>query len=276
MASSRYEQLKRAGKLLEVEMDKADILLPDGPVAIGTKNLNSCSGLVILGESAIILAHIAPLPPHPQGASPQRIVRPDEGENHFRGILNDVQGLYNNHKSRFPSQATSWAIFGKFEGAVAMPEKLEIARQTFYSWGLPMKCALYNIEKASNRTNPAAGTVIGVMQDRKTYLYVEDKLQDSINFNQEAPTTSAASSSSNPLTVTPASGSTDQTYQRPQGFWAFSTQTVQFYYLTRENRPIPQAQWPPITGRQRVIIIETRKQAGYDFDAKQWVSLDGQ
>lgn len=274
MATNRYIQLKDAGHLLEVEMDTVKILLPGGPIAIGTKNLNSCSGLVVLGEQAIILAHIAPLPPHPLGASSQRPVVPGEGEAHFKNMLNKVHGLYNIHKSRFPAQTTSWAIFGRFEAKIAMPEKLEMAKHYFASLGLPMKCAQYDIAKASDRTNPAAGTVIGVLQNRKAYLYVEDQLQDSIDFNQKARATSSMPSVQSQPTSTIASGSTGQTSTRPivqtQGFWAFSTQLQQFSYRTRDNKPVPWSQWPQLTGRHQVMIAETSKIMGFDFDSKQW------
>ena len=74
MATNRYEQLKGIGQILEVPMDRADFLLPGRITAIGTRDLNGCSGVAILGQ-AIILAHIAPLPPHPEGASPARQIK---------------------------------------------------------------------------------------------------------------------------------------------------------------------------------------------------------
>jgi hypothetical protein len=94
-------------------MDTVEILLQGTPVAIGTRNLNPCTGLVTLGDKAIILAHVVPLLPHPLGASPQRVIQPGEGEAHFISILNEVQRLYNDHKSSFPDRTTSWAIFGR-------------------------------------------------------------------------------------------------------------------------------------------------------------------
>ncbi|TKA57849.1 hypothetical protein B0A55_13472, partial [Friedmanniomyces simplex] len=115
----------------------------------------------------------------------QRPIVPGEGEAHFESVLHVVQELYNRHKSQYPSQTTSWAIFGRFEGTTAMPEKLAIAKRRFQAMGLPMKFAQYDIAKASERINPAAGTVVGVLQNRKRYLYVEDQVRDSINFNDQ-------------------------------------------------------------------------------------------
>ncbi|KAK5674002.1 hypothetical protein LTS10_013240 [Elasticomyces elasticus] len=169
-------------------MDEAKILLPGGLAAIGTRDLNACSGIAILGR-AMIMAHIAPLPPHDLGASQQREIEPGEGEAHFESLLLEVQTLYNTHISHFPNRTTTWAIFGTFEGEIAMPEKLEIARQRFHAMGLPMRSALYTIGKASERTNPAAGTVLGVLQHGITYLYVENQLEDSINFNDQPTST---------------------------------------------------------------------------------------
>ncbi|CAK4035031.1 Hypothetical predicted protein [Lecanosticta acicola] len=150
-----------------------------------------------------------------------------------------------------------------------MPEKLEIARQHFASLGMPMKCAQYDIAKASDRSNPAAGTVIGVLQNQKVYLYVEDKLKDSTDFNQQARATLSTPSVS-------SSGSTGQTSPTPTGqtqsFWAFSTSLRQFSYRTRDNQLVPQSQWPRATGRHVVIIAETGRTMGYDFDSRQWLS----
>ncbi|KAK5722192.1 hypothetical protein LTS12_027574, partial [Elasticomyces elasticus] len=254
-AMNRVVQLKNAGQLLEVEMDEAKILLPGGGLAaIGTRDLNACSGIAILGR-AMILAHIAPLPPHDLGASQQREIEPGEGEAHFESLLLEVQTLYNTHISHFPNRTTTWAIFGTFEGEIAMPGKLEIARQRFHAMGLPMRSALYTIGKASERTNPAAGTVLGVLQSGITYLYVEDQLKDSINFNDQ-PTSNTVGGSA---ATTPAAGA-----------WVYSSQRRQLLYQTAEGQPVPQSQWPQRAGTHRVFHLENRKWNNFNFDTNQW------
>lgn len=233
---------------------------------------------------AIILAHIAPLPPHPLGASQQRPIVPGEGEAHFESVLHVVQELYNRHKSQYPSQTTSWAIFGRFEGTTAMPKKLAIAKRRFQAMGLPMKFAQYDIAKASERINPAAGTVVGVLQNRKTYLYVEDQVRDSINFNDQprptGVTSSATTTSSGPGQSIHANKSTS-TNQTPvgspapaPGFWAYARQQNQFFYRTAAGQPVPGSEWPRRAGRQRVLVVETKTLMGFDFDANQLFTLE--
>lgn len=281
MPANRFVQLQKAGHLLEVSMDAADILLPGGRLAIGTRNLNSCSGIVILGE-AIILAHIAPLPPHPLGAASSRLLRPGEGEVHFNNVFDVVERLYNEHRNLFPDRTTSWAIFGSLGGNIAMPAKLAIAKDRFSAMGLPMRFAAYEVAEPSERKNPAAGTIIGVLQNRKTYLYVEDQIKDSIDFNKQdelaacqpgakkaLPSTSSRAS----MTTAATSSSTGQTLPESssvQGFWAFSNGAKQFSYRTPENHPVPHAQWPQLTGRHKVVVVETKQILDYDFDSKQW------
>lgn len=57
---------------IEVSMDHADIvLLPENQGgANATRRLAGCSGVVVLGRTAAIMAHIAPLPPRPARNSP--------------------------------------------------------------------------------------------------------------------------------------------------------------------------------------------------------------
>lgn len=249
-------------------------------MAIGTKDLNACSGIAFLGE-AIILAHIAPLPPHPLGASKQRSIAPGEGEAHFERLLNVVQELYNRHRPSFSSQTTSWAIFGSFEGMVVTPEKLAIATQRFQTWGLPMRFAQYDIAKASERTNPVAGTVIGVLQNRKTYLYVEDQLKDSIDFNDRTDPTGALRSATTLSPVqsqpvhTSASASTSA-HPPALGLWTYTHQQSQFVYVTPTGQRVPQAEWPQRAGRQRILLVDTRTIIGFDFDANEWFTLGTQ
>jgi hypothetical protein len=60
---SLFETLLNAGQLLEVAMNDVKVLLPTtGKRAIGTKELNGCSTVAILGSSAILLSHVSPLP----------------------------------------------------------------------------------------------------------------------------------------------------------------------------------------------------------------------
>nr|POF16683.1 hypothetical protein CFP56_71324 [Quercus suber] len=185
----RFTQLERQGLIREVQMNDVQVQLPDG--VIGTQNLNGCTAIAVLGR-AIILAHIVPLPPHPLGASPNRKVEAGEGDDHFTRCLDAVRRLYDHNRELFPSRTTAWGIFGRYRGVVGMPEKLQIATQQFHKMGLPSRPAFYDVQPSDSPRRPGAGTVIGVAKDGMTYLYVEDEIKHSVNFNVAVNATPAS------------------------------------------------------------------------------------
>ena len=183
-STNRFNQLKEAKQILEVDMDNAAILLPEGAPSIGTKNLNGCSGIAILGR-AFIPAHIAPLPLHSLGANPDRVVQPNEGDEHFKRLMDTVQSLFANHTQSFPTKTTAWGVFGRFRDEIALPEKVHIAQERLSKLGLPLKPAFFDVRVPNSPMAPAAGTVIGLVPKGMSYLYPEDRLLHSLNFNVE-------------------------------------------------------------------------------------------
>lgn len=264
---NRFQQLQDIGQLVEVKMDSAAILLPGKPIAIGTQNLNGYTGIAVLGR-AIILAHIAPLPPHLLGASSSREIHPDEGDKHFERLVDAVQTLHKNNSSLFPAQTSVWGNFGRFRDEVAMPDKVEIAKQRFSKLGLPMKPAFYDVQAASLHAS-SAGTVVGFIKDGKTHLLVEDKPVHAIDFSVETRVPALASASSsrraNPATTT-------VTRQRPDthGTWLYSSQQRRWAFQLQDGTRPPHQQWPAASGKQRVWLVEKRNWRLYDFSTKSW------
>ncbi|KAK1091530.1 hypothetical protein LTR48_006114 [Friedmanniomyces endolithicus] len=89
---SIFAKLDDEEQILTVGMNEVAILEPDDDyVAIGTQNLNGCSGVVVMGRG-IIMAHISPYPTarSDNGNSDGRA-----GMRHFAELLAEVRDLHN-------------------------------------------------------------------------------------------------------------------------------------------------------------------------------------
>ncbi|KAK1082678.1 hypothetical protein LTR48_006828 [Friedmanniomyces endolithicus] len=215
-APTKFTALSTAGKLLEVNMNDVGILLPQDRVrtSIGTQRLNGCTAIVVLGQ-AIIIAHIAPLPP---GSSTTRPPSVTAGDRHFNQMMDDVQTLLMINRAYFPPRTTAWGIFGKFEGS-SMKEKEDITTQRFAALGLTSRHIYYNVQLAQTRTKAAAGEVAVVRNDQVAALYVEDEVKMTVDFTKGVTQAPAVASSS-------ASGGTSSTASSAAGndeYWAYST-----------------------------------------------------
>lgn len=269
--TNRFRQLQQAGQLLEVKMDTAAILLPGNLNSIGTQNLNGCTGIAVLGQ-ALILAHIAPLPPHPLGTSSNRVIGADEGDKHFERLVDEVKSLFESNKRLFPARTTAWGIFGRFRGDVAMPEKVKIAEQRFSKLGLPLKPAFYDVQIASLRADPAAGTVIGLIREGKSYLFVEDKLLHTVDFSIEtaAPPRASESSSSSVVRATLSTTTTASPTSNVQGVWVYTSRQQRWGFQMLDGTQIPQPEWPAAAGTQRVYLSEEQVWSMYNFSTRTW------
>ncbi|KAK0926236.1 hypothetical protein LTR29_017921 [Friedmanniomyces endolithicus] len=178
---------------IEVTMDHADIvLLPENQRgAIATRRLGGCSGVVILGRTAAIMAHIAPLPTGPtRGAqAPRRSGTADqtlsESEKHFTDILRHVENLYVVHRPHFPSEATIWGFY--LAGAEGVTDDLRaIASRRFAALGLRGRHTYYQAYTSVNRRDEVR---VGVQIDGagSTSFYVETRHMESIRFPDPLP-----------------------------------------------------------------------------------------
>ncbi|KAJ9400281.1 hypothetical protein DTO282F9_2749 [Paecilomyces variotii] len=74
---SLFEQALGRGQAYEVHMNKVgSVSFDQAPKAIGTKNLNSCSAVMMVSVKGAILGHISPLPTITND--------PSAGENHIK------------------------------------------------------------------------------------------------------------------------------------------------------------------------------------------------
>ena len=123
--------------------------------AIGTEHLGSCSVVVIASELGAILAHIAPQP----GATND----PFAGDTNVRSAMHQIDTLYQNKRSYFPSTATI-VVCALFRGEVALPNQLDIMMASLRGLGLDPRGISYDVP--GDPTIRGKGTVM-VMKKRE-------------------------------------------------------------------------------------------------------------
>ena len=152
----------------EVNIDEVEFQSFLGPTtAIGTKNLRSCSVVLIASRTGAILAHVAP-----------------RGDAYVTQMMNRINQIYQSEKtSHFPSKNETWVVMGLIDqdGQHEMP--LEDQKKIFDSklagMGLSDRNnATYTFKlqsAASSPTFPGKGTVFVDGKGAKPIVYVEDK-----------------------------------------------------------------------------------------------------
>ena len=120
--------------------------------AIGTRNLNSCSVVVIVSTHGAILAHIPPRPPNPS-------MNPYAGDENVRSMMGQVKTLYGHYKASgyFP-QAETIVIRAGFQLEVALLDQMAIMQQSLQELGYTPSVHTYDVPV--NRDVPGQGTVI--------------------------------------------------------------------------------------------------------------------
>ena len=199
---NNFERAAKARQLLEVPMNQCKTLMPDDPLKfIGTQDLNGCTAVVILGK-AIMLSHIAPLPPASKGADtdPQRKIGPTESPDFFTSMLRSMIAYVELNGDLFPKRTTGWGIYAVINNEDALPEREEIAERLFTAAGLPSKPLFYMTTTAVARRGPASGTVIAGKKGEATALWVEDKPIHLERWDEFVQTSNAAESSSSRVT----------------------------------------------------------------------------
>lgn len=164
-----------SGILAQWQASRAVLVVPMGDVqflsfqqmaAIGTRDLGSCSVVIITSAHGAILAHI---PPQPLQPSPD----PFAGDNNARYMMGRVAALYQQNRAHFPSAGTA-VVCAWFQGAVALPDQLEIMTSSLRRLGLNPVIRTYHVP--GNRSLPGQGTVIAIKAANQTraQIYVED------------------------------------------------------------------------------------------------------
>ncbi|KAK0257487.1 hypothetical protein B0A54_08886 [Friedmanniomyces endolithicus] len=156
---SGFQTCLQGGILLEVAADDMNVLTPSSPGkhAIGTQALNGCTCVVILGETAILLAHIQPY----DGAFEQDTQRdiPKESHDHHERALAAIAQAVRQQSDSFLASSTAWGIFAwcKEDGFVQ-----SIFRQVqshLQAMGYNMRSVFYD-EKPVLEIAPPKGEVI--------------------------------------------------------------------------------------------------------------------
>lgn len=161
-------QWQAARQVIVVPMGDVQFVTFQQMPAIGTRDLGSCSVVVLASAYGAILAHIPPQPARPSAD-------PMAGDNNVRSIMDRVATLYERYKTHFPSADTA-VICAWFQGTVALPDQMNIMVRRLQRMGLQPVIKTYHVP--GNRNLPGQGTVIviGGVNQRRSQIYVEDRL----------------------------------------------------------------------------------------------------
>ena len=127
-ASGLLAQWERAGQVIMVPMGMVQFVSFQQKPAVGTRDLGSCSVVVIMSKHGAILAHIPPLPP-------QQSKDLHAGDNNVRLMMIQVKTLYEHHKTHHFPEAETVVACAQFRGAVALPDQLVIMQENLRELG---------------------------------------------------------------------------------------------------------------------------------------------
>lgn len=203
---SLYERLERNDQLLEVNMDGVQILEPDNDeIAIGTKDLNGCSALVII-DKGVIMAHIAPMSPKNQEA------QASSGFPHFMAQARAAVTSMKNHEALFEENTTTWGIFARLGSDIPLDHYAAWVRKLFEHLGSTMNLASYDVNSTDRRERhlPTGSVFVIKKEDRRPRLFLEDQ--------EKTPTAPRIQSVAGPSTqVTAGSAPVQQQWQFREG-----------------------------------------------------------
>jgi hypothetical protein len=161
------------GQLLEVGMNESKILLPStGKRAIGARELNGCSCVLILGTTAIVLLHVSPLPTNEQWDSSRTFHELSHG--HHERFLADIAELLSVHANHFPPSSTAWGIFSRGRDSAGPVESIMDQVQTHLSAsGYTLRPAFYEVLDAQTIAPPKGEVVSFFNKDKLAELWLE-------------------------------------------------------------------------------------------------------
>ncbi|KAK2768256.1 hypothetical protein FQN54_000108 [Arachnomyces sp. PD_36] len=172
--ASRLAQALEEDEAVEVPMNKADFVsfVGDGKRAIGTRDLNSCTTVILASAQGAIMAHISPLPGF--------TTDPNASINHTRTIMHDFLEIYHRRELEFKfgeATKTPVIVYALFVGQVAMPTQRkfihDILLENLENNHMPKEYS-YDVSVGGHVT-PAGGTVFIDGRDGLPKLYVEDE-----------------------------------------------------------------------------------------------------
>lgn len=227
--TSLYQRLKDGRQLLEVGVDDKNILVYNANPrinAIGTKGLNGCTCVVILGKSAIILAHISPYPGDFDSDTDEDL--PQKSYQHHEDSLTAVTDLMKSHIRHFPASTTAWGIFADDQAAGSVTSIIDQVRDRLRAVSLEMRSAFYKEADVSGIL-PPKGELVSFFKDSKAQLVMEKtQLWPQTKSSSAGPSLSGSSTaagsstagSSNPRSSTQATTSAATPSTGPPQTWA--------------------------------------------------------
>lgn len=175
-ASTPFQHLEETNQLLEVDVDDLKVWLPDlQKRGIGTRGLNGCTCIVLLGEEAILMAHVSPISAGYQKGVPvpNQIIAQTSIEHHDFW-LTKVAEKVKEHAEKFPASTTAWGIFsinseGFFVEGIFQQVKDQLAKM-----GFSMIPEFYHMVLSSVE-HPAKGEAVAFFRNGVAELYLEDR-----------------------------------------------------------------------------------------------------
>lgn len=164
------ERFENSGQAITVQMNETRFVTFQQYQAIGTRNLNSCSVVIVASTSGAVLAHISPLS--------HQTDDPHAGDNHVRAMMRQVQSLVNHYRSSgyFP-QSENLIVCAVYQGQIALPSQVTIMQQALAALGVVPSIRTYIVP--TNLQNPAQGTVIVIAHEgQPPVIYIEDVPQN--------------------------------------------------------------------------------------------------
>lgn len=114
---SKFQEAKEKDRLRLVQMNEVKYLRFDPKVktCLGTKDLNSCTAIVVLSRNAAILGHFSP---RPSTANPNTAT----GDTHIKAKMNEFHTLLKQHLSEFTQKPGSAGvvIYAVYMGETAL------------------------------------------------------------------------------------------------------------------------------------------------------------
>lgn len=172
--TSFYGEWPAKNETLEIGIDDVDILIRGTDShfkAIGTKGLNACTCVVILGESAIILAHISPYPGDFDANTSQDL--PHLSYLHHESSLTTITNLMERHMEHFPPSTTAWGVFATNQESGPMQSVIDQVRDSLGAVNVDMRSVLYQEADVQNILFRKGEIVSSFTEDNKPQLILE-------------------------------------------------------------------------------------------------------
>ncbi|KAL4877410.1 hypothetical protein BJY04DRAFT_222158 [Aspergillus karnatakaensis] len=171
--SSKLDILQDDGEAVLVSMGEVRfVAFNTGIKAIGTRNLGSCSVVVIASKDGALLAHI---PPRPNSHDPD----PYAGDNNVRRMMTEIESLHKRCKAAgYFADGDGVIVCAWYNGRVALMDQVQIMRQGLGAMGYNNPI-MRSYDVLGNRDRPGQGSVHVDSTERTTQgkpiIYIEDR-----------------------------------------------------------------------------------------------------